>query len=57
MSEQEELDEGFGDPDQMRPRARTVPTGTSRCDGLAAETVSGDPIDVQDWDSRLWRQV
>ncbi|MEH0543268.1 hypothetical protein QA802_09340 [Streptomyces sp. B21-105] len=45
------------DEDVMRPRESTVPVFPPRCDGLPDETATGDPIDVQDWDYRLWRRV
>ncbi|MEW2082348.1 hypothetical protein [Streptomyces sp. NPDC005283] len=41
----------------MKPRAATVPVEPPAWDGGTQETVTGDPVDVQDWDYRLWRQA
>ncbi|QKV94227.1 hypothetical protein HUT19_22735 [Streptomyces sp. NA02950] len=42
--------------DWHRPRAARVPMGPARVDGQQ-EFAEGDPIDVQDWDYRLWRRT
>lgn len=52
-----EQDPVFGDPDWMRPRSSEVPVEPARWDGGKQETVSGDPIDIQDWDYRLWERT
>ncbi|MCD9145786.1 hypothetical protein [Streptomyces albireticuli] len=44
-------------PDWHRPRASTVPVEPPRWDGQPQEMATGDPLDVQDWDDRLWRRV
>ncbi|WP_435245867.1 hypothetical protein [Streptomyces sp. NRRL F-5630] len=59
------LEEGVMDEDETqgpaedwsRPRERTVPVEPRPWDGRSPETATGDPIDVQDWDYRLWRRA
>jgi hypothetical protein len=40
-----------------RPTESTVPVEPAPYDSRRPETVTGDPVDVQDWDHRLWRRV